>query len=70
MNYRKGYALAWVLVVVMLLAHNAYLWLDKRIVPDTDILALLPVQEQDPVLQQSFTHMVDVNDCCLSLIHI
>lgn len=59
MNYRKGYALAWVLVVVMLLAHNAYLWLDKRIVPDTDILALLPVQEQDPVLQQSFTHMVD-----------
>ncbi|MBY0572940.1 MAG: MMPL family transporter [Undibacterium sp.] len=27
--------------------------------PDTDILALLPVQERDPILQQSFTHMVD-----------
>lgn len=56
---RKGLALAWALVVCMLLAYNAYLWLDKRIVPDTDILALLPVQEQDPILQQSFTHMVD-----------
>jgi predicted exporter len=31
----------------------------KRIVPDTDIMALLPVQERDPVLQQSFSHMVD-----------
>ncbi len=56
---RKGLALAWALVVCLLLAHNAYLWLGQRIVPDTDILALLPVQERDPVLQQSFTHMVD-----------
>jgi predicted exporter len=46
-------------VVCLLLAHNAYLWLGKRIVPDTDILALLPVQERDPVLRQAFTHMVD-----------
>jgi predicted exporter len=43
------------LVVCLLLGHNAYLWLGKRIVPDTDILALLPVQERDPMLQQSFT---------------
>ncbi|MGV8894128.1 MAG: MMPL family transporter [Burkholderiaceae bacterium] len=59
MTKHKGFALAWALVVCLLLAHNAYLWLDQRIVPDTDILALLPVQERDPVLQQSFTHMVD-----------
>ena len=39
--------------------HNAYLWLVQRIVPNTDIMALLPVQERDPVLQQSFSHMVD-----------
>ncbi|MEJ7807307.1 MAG: MMPL family transporter, partial [Telluria sp.] len=52
-------ALAWALVVCALLGHNAYLWLGKRIVPDTDIMALLPVQERDPVLQQSFTKMVD-----------
>ena len=56
---RKGVALAWALVVCLLLAHNAYLWLGQRIVPDTDILNLLPVQERDPLLQQSFTHMVD-----------
>lgn len=55
----KWLAVAWALVVCALLGHNAYLWLGKRIVPDTDILALLPVQERDPVLQQSFTHMVD-----------
>src|SRR5450830_439645 len=52
-------AIAWALVVALLLAHNAYLWLGKRIAPETDILALLPVQERDPVLQASFTHMVD-----------
>jgi predicted exporter len=52
-------AALWALVVCLLLGHNAYLWLVQRIVPDTDILALLPVQERDPVLQQSFTHMVD-----------
>jgi predicted exporter len=52
-------ALAWTLLVCLLLGHNAWLWLGKRIVPDTDILALLPAGERDPVLQQSFTHMVD-----------
>jgi predicted exporter len=55
----KLLAWVWVLVVTLLVAHNAYLWLGKRIVPDTDILALLPVQDRDPVLQQAFTHMVD-----------
>src|SRR5262245_45150718 len=49
----------WALVVCLILAHNVYLWLGKRIAPDTDILALLPVQERDPVLQQAFAHMVD-----------
>jgi predicted exporter len=52
-------ALLWALVVCLLVGHNGYLWLVKRIVPDTDIMALLPVQERDPVLQRSFTHMVD-----------
>ena len=51
--------MAWALVVCALLGHNAYLWLGKHIVPDTDILALLPVQERDPILQRSFTQMVD-----------
>ncbi len=59
MNLRRLFAFGWALVVCLLLAHNAYLWLGKRVAPDTDILNLLPVQERDPLLQQSFTHMVD-----------
>lgn len=49
----------WVLVALLLAGHNAYLWLGQRIAPDTDILALLPAQQRDPVLATSFTHMVD-----------
>lgn len=60
MNQKK-LALAWALVVCLLIGHNAYLWLGKHLVPDTDILALLPVQERDPVLQQSFSHMVEAS---------
>jgi predicted exporter len=52
-------ALFWLVAVALLLGHNGYLWLVKRIVPDTDIMALLPVQERDPILQRSFAHMVD-----------
>ena len=43
----------------LLVIHNSYLWLHQRIAPETDILALLPFQERDPVLQQAFTRMVD-----------
>jgi predicted exporter len=49
----------WALAVMLLLAHGASLWLGKKLVPDADMLALLPVQERDPVLQQAFGHMVD-----------
>lgn len=59
MTPHRRLALAWALVVCLLAGHNAWLWLGKRIVPDTDILALLPAGERDPVLQRSFTHMVD-----------
>jgi predicted exporter len=52
-------ALVWALVVCLLLTHCIYLWLGKRAAPDTDILALVPVQERDPVLQEAFTRMVD-----------
>jgi predicted exporter len=59
LKQRSILAWLWAVVVGLLLAHAAYLWVGKRIVPDTDILALLPVQERDPVLQQAFSHMVD-----------
>ncbi|WP_338765272.1 MMPL family transporter [Massilia sp. METH4] len=59
MNKGRSLALLWLVAVALLLGHNGYLWLVKRIVPDTDIMALLPVQERDPILQRSFAHMVD-----------
>jgi predicted exporter len=59
LKLQRRLALAWALLFCLLAGHNAWLWLGKRIVPDTDILALLPSAERDPVLQRSFTHMVD-----------
>jgi predicted exporter len=52
-------AVGWALVVALLCAHIGYLVSAKRFAPDTDIMALLPAQERDPVLQQAFGHMVD-----------
>ena len=43
----------------LLLTYCIYLWLGKRVAPDTDILALLPVQERDPLRQDAFDRMVD-----------
>lgn len=59
MTRRNLPALLWALIVGALLAHNAYLWLTQRMVPDSDILALLPADRRDPALQQAFVHMVD-----------
>jgi len=58
LNRRSLSAWVWGVIVSLLLAHNAYLLVSERLVPDTDILALLPVQERDPVLQQAVTQVV------------
>lgn len=58
MNRRHGPAWAWGVIVGLLLAHNGYLLLSGRLAPDTDILALLPAQERDPVLRQAVTQVV------------
>jgi predicted exporter len=57
--WQRRAALLWLLVTALLLGHNGYLWLVQRIAPNTDILALLPAQQQDPVKQQAFDHMVE-----------
>ncbi len=59
MTQLKLLAWLWSLVVCLLVVHTSYLWLNQRIAPETDILALLPLQQRDPVLQQAFTQMVD-----------
>jgi len=55
----KFFPWLWVVVVAVVVAHNAYLWWGQRLAVDTDILALLPVEQPDPVLQRAFTRMVD-----------
>lgn len=59
MTRRNLPALLWGAVVCALLAHTGYLWLAKRIAPEADILALLPVAEDDPVLQRASRQMVE-----------
>lgn len=59
MKRQHQFALLWALVVVLVIGLGASQWLGKRIALDTDILALLPSQERDPVLQQAFAQMVD-----------
>jgi predicted exporter len=59
LTWQRRAALLWLLVTALLLGHNGYLWLVQRIAPNTDILALLPAQQQDPVKQQAFDHMVE-----------
>lgn len=54
----KRLAWAWGVVVCVLLAHNIDLLMSGRLAPDTDILALLPVQERDPVLHKATTQIV------------
>jgi predicted exporter len=57
-SWQRSAALLWLLVAALLIGHNGYLWLVQRITPNTDITALLPAQQQDPIKQQAFDHMV------------
>ncbi len=59
MSRRIIFAWVWASVVCLLFIHSFYLWLGKGIAPETDILALLPVQDRDPVLQRAFTRMLN-----------
>ena len=59
MNQRTLPAWLWAAVVCLSLAHNVYLWIGQRLAPDSDILALLPVEKRDPVLQKAFSKMVE-----------
>jgi len=40
------------------LLHTAYLWFTHRLIPDTDILALLPLERHDAALSQAFNQIV------------
>ena len=59
MSLGRFFPWLWAVVVASVVAHNAYLWWGQRFIADTDILALLPLEQRDPALQRAFTHMVD-----------
>jgi predicted exporter len=52
-------AIVWALVVSLIVAHVTWMMAGKRFAPETDILAMLPAEERDPVLQQAIVHMTD-----------
>lgn len=56
-NLHHKIALLWLLIVSILLIHSGYLLLHKRISFNTDILALLPAEQRDPVIQIATDHM-------------
>lgn len=56
---RRGLAVwLWAGVAGLLLVHNLYLWFGARLATDSDILALLPVENRDPVMEKAFGHMI------------
>lgn len=52
-------ASVWALIVTLLVAHTTWLVTTSRLAPETDILAMLPAEERDPVLQQAINHLAD-----------
>jgi predicted exporter len=54
---RRWLALAWFGIVVVALANVGWVWLVERRPPETDILALLPAPERDPVLQAALKNV-------------
>jgi predicted exporter len=58
-NYHHRLALLWLLIVSALFLHSTYLFLEKRATFNSDILALLPNDQRDPVVQKAVTHTID-----------
>ncbi|MGZ8519440.1 MAG: MMPL family transporter [Candidatus Binatia bacterium] len=59
MNPRQWVPWLWAAVVAVVVIHNGYLWWQQRLVPDTNILALLPAMGRDPVVQRALPQMVE-----------
>lgn len=54
---RKSLALVWLFVVCILLTYNTYLIIHKKISFNTNILALLPTEQQNPLIETATDHM-------------
>ncbi len=58
MRLRQSVPWLWAVIVAVVVVHNGYLWWQQRLRPDSDILALLPTQQRDPLRQRALTQMV------------
>lgn len=58
----KTLALAWALTVALVMTHLGFLWEADELAPETDILAMLPQDERDPVVQKALTHLAEVGE--------
>ncbi|HSC80370.1 MAG TPA: hypothetical protein VLC08_08450, partial [Chitinolyticbacter sp.] len=52
-------AWGWLLIVLAIAGHNLYLWTGARLRLDTDILAMLPQNERDPLVQGATRQLAD-----------
>jgi predicted exporter len=59
LSLRRWVPWFWAVVVAAVSFHAGILWWHDRLAPDTDILALLPVQQRDPARQRALAQMVE-----------
>ncbi len=52
-------AIAWLVLVLAMLGHNAWLWTGSRLQLDTDVLAMLPQDERDATVQSVTRQLTD-----------
>lgn len=52
-------AIAWLVLVLAMLGHNAWLWTGERLQLDTDVLAMLPRDERDATVQNVTQQLTD-----------
>jgi predicted exporter len=56
---RRGLARVWMAVVLATVLHNGWMWVVQRRTPETDLLALLPMDERDPTVARAVASVAD-----------
>ncbi len=56
---RRVLARAWMVIVCAALLHNGWMWVIQRRTPETDLLALLPMDERDPTVARAVASVAD-----------
>jgi predicted exporter len=56
---RRRLARAWMAIVLATVLHNGWMWIVQRRTPETDLLALLPMDERDPAVGRAVANVAD-----------